>query len=169
MLAFLIAFKDVVPWVALLLSVAALGVSILNYRRDRSKLQATSSYSQGWEQSDATIYVNIVNVGRRPIIIETLVYAESKRSRFGTRKTWNSVGKYFNHPDGLTLGESQHQRLQVRIEDLFQNGVDDLIEVNDMWILDNQRRRHSIKGIRHNIARLRGWDKRESLLRKKSK
>jgi hypothetical protein len=158
-ITFLISLKDVVPWIAIVLSIAAFWMSILNYRRDRAQLKATSSYSADWEQFNASISIDIVNAGRRPIVLDTLVYAESARNRFGIRRLANWIGVYFDHEKGLTLVERQRHRVWLKMDDLYKHTEDDMLEADDMWITDTLYQRHKIKDIKQNIAKLKAWDK----------
>ncbi|UTY57697.1 hypothetical protein [Massilia sp. erpn] len=158
-LAFFTSFKDLVPWIAIVLSIAAFWISILNYRRDRAKVHATSSYSEDWERFHASIYIDIVNAGRRPIILDTLVYAESKRGRLGIRRLANWIGVYFDYETGLALAERQRYRVRLKMDDLYQNSEDDMLEADDMWITDTLLHRHKIRDIKENIAKLKAWDR----------
>jgi hypothetical protein len=66
----------IVAVVALLLSASSLAVSILTYRRDRSKVRAWSMIvwrENGPEPSTPVMQVRIMNVGRRPIALMHLV------------------------------------------------------------------------------------------------
>jgi hypothetical protein len=66
----------IVAVVALLLSASSLAVSVLTYRRDRSKVRAWSKilwHENGPEPSTPVMQVRIMNVGRRPIALMHLV------------------------------------------------------------------------------------------------
>lgn len=152
-------YTDVLPWVAILISSVALYLSVLNYRRDRAILQATSSFIEHWEGFNACLHVEIVNKGRRPIILSTWVGAATQRKLFRRSAGSNWVGHYFNNNmEGLTLSERQAHSFQLEASDLdfqLQNGED--VTYDDMWIVDTLGHRHRIKDIRKNIAALQRW------------
>ena len=153
--------KDIAPWVAIVLSIAALVLSILNYRRDRATLQVTSTYSEGWQAYDAGIHISIVNTGRRPIILDTLVYVEYGRRRFGLRTIANSLGRFFDHENGLTLTERQKHKIWLSAPELNLNCEDEILEADDLWVTDTLHHRHKIKDIRKNVAKLRAWQAKQ--------
>ncbi|MQA39632.1 hypothetical protein [Rugamonas aquatica] len=163
-LTFLTSFKDVVPWIAILLSIAAFWISILNYRRDRAILQATSTYVEDWEGFNACLRVDIVNKGRRPIIISTWVGAATERKFFRRTAGSNWVGHCFvNHKEGITLTERQTHSFQLEPSELdfeLQNGVE--VIYDDMWITDTLNHKHKIKGIREDLASLKKWAAKQS-------
>jgi hypothetical protein len=152
-------FKDALPWIAILISLVALFVSILNYRRDRAILQATSTYVEDWEGFNARLRVDIVNKGRRPIIISSWVGAATKRKFFRRTSGNNWVSHCFvSHTEGITLSERQTHSFQLEASELdfeLQNGVE--VTYDDMWIVDTLTDRHRIKGIRKDLESLKKW------------
>src|SRR5262245_5425474 len=64
-----------VSLVALLISMCSLGVAVLSYRRDRSKLRAWSriEHHEYRPEDPLAMRVRILNVGRRPIALMYLV------------------------------------------------------------------------------------------------
>jgi hypothetical protein len=158
MTEFLSASKDLAPWVALIVSTAALWLSALNYQRDRAVLKATSHFYQSWQGFDASMGIKIVNAGRRPIIISTWVGAETKRSRFGRRRTLQTYGSYFDSKEGVTLKEGEAFPLTIEADELVaMPGDGEIIIFDDIWILDTLGRRHQIKNVRENVAKLWKW------------
>lgn len=74
----MLSMSDIVPIVALVLSVVGLAISILNYHRDRPKIRAWADiiwHAQGKTPDSRTpmLRVRIVNKGRRPIVLLNLV------------------------------------------------------------------------------------------------
>jgi hypothetical protein len=155
---FFATIKDIAPWVAIVFSSLALYVSILNYRRDRAILVATSHFYQAHEHSPASLSIKIVNAGRRPIILSTWVGAESKQGRWGRRKVVAAVGSFFDSTHGLTLGERQRHRFTLEAEELISSvGDGEIIEIDDIWIEDTLGHKHKVKDVRENIAKLNNW------------
>lgn len=150
--------KDIAPWVAIAFSIAAFTLSVLNYRRDRASLQVTSTYFDGGPQSDAGISINVVNTGRRPIILESLVYVKLSRNKLGRQTVVESFGAHLNSDGGITLTERQKHRKWLSAPELgvcFEN--DDVLEADELWITDTLHQRYRIKGIREQIIQLRAW------------
>jgi hypothetical protein len=151
-----------VAWLALGISVISLVVSIFNSQRDRARLRLTSRYFQGWEGFTADIKIEMVNAGRRPIILSMLRKEATKRNRLGLRSNENWSGEYLDHPKGLTLEERESHSIELEFDDLFfQTGNDDVYFADDICVLDTLGNRHKIKGIRKNIAKLNAWKARQ--------
>jgi hypothetical protein len=73
----------IVAIIALLFSASSLIVSILGYRRDRSRVQAWVDISwkeNGPEPPTLILRVKILNAGRRPIALMSLVKTSGKRT-----------------------------------------------------------------------------------------
>lgn len=156
--AFFATIKDIAPWVAIALSIAAFTLSVLNYWRDRASLLVTSTYFEAGPQSDAGISINIVNTGRSPIILESLVYVKLGRSKLGGLTILDSFGALLNLDTGITLTERQKYRKWLSAPELgvyFEN--DEVLEADELWITDTLHHRYRIKGIREQIVRLRAW------------
>lgn len=150
--------KDIAPWVAIFLSIAAFTLSFLNYWRDRASLQVTSTYFEGGPQSDAGISIDVVNKGRRPIILESLVYVKLGRNKLEGQTVVKSFEAHLNSDGGITLTERQKHRKWLSAPELgvcFEN--DDVLEADDFWITDTLHHRYPIKGIRKQIVQLRAW------------
>jgi len=158
LLALLATIKDIAPWIAIILSIAAFTVSVLNYRRDRANLRVTSTYFEGGPQSDAGISIDVVNKGRRPIILESLVYVKLGRNKLGGQTVVESFGAHLNSDGGIALTERQKHRKWLSAPELgvcFEN--DDVLEADEFRITDTLHHRYRIKGIRKQIAQLRAW------------
>ena len=151
------------PWIAIATSLLSLSVACVNSYRDRAVLKVTSTYSEDWEGFHACVRINIVNTGRRPIILSRWVGAETKRGRLGRRSVSNWMGTYFDPKDALTLGEHQPHTFQLESDEILDMLPDgEVVVFDDMWIMDTVGRRHKIKGIRENIASLRQWTTKQS-------
>lgn len=143
--------------IALGTSVLSLFVSIYNSGRDSARLRVTSRFVAAWQSFDAIIYVDIVNTGRRTMILDAHVSAATIRNRFGLRKTVNWSGVYFEYRKGLALAERETHTIEIRVPDLIHDSGEDMFECDDMWIEDTLGHRHKIKQIRPNIAKLKAW------------
>lgn len=167
LLEFFTSVKDVAPWLAMILSVAALALSILNYRRDRANLKATSTFSLDWEGIHACLLIKVVNAGRRSIILSTWSGAETKRGRFWLREVVTWSGTYFDAKAGLTLSEGQTHSFKLEADELVdQLPNDEVVVIDDVWIDDTLGRRHKIKDVRTNIAKLWAWKRQQEPTRK---
>ncbi|UTY57010.1 hypothetical protein [Massilia sp. erpn] len=146
------------PWIATGVSVLSLLVASINFFRDRAVLQVTSSYEPGWNEFTARIRITAVNKGRRPIILHSWGGAATK-GRFIRRIDgikW--MTQQFVDSEGHTLTEQKPYHHVIEAADLefdLQDGTDFMID--DVWIIDTVGRRHNIKGIRENVAKLRAW------------
>jgi hypothetical protein len=159
--------KDIAPWVAISFSIAALTLSILNYRRDRADVQATSTFSLDWEGIHACLLVKIVNAGRRPIIFTTWSGAETRQRRFRGREVLSCSGTYFDAKVGVTLNEGQTHTFKLEADDLVDIlPNDEAVVIDEIWIDDTLGRRHKVKDVRENIALLWAWKKNPSSVRK---
>ncbi|TFW17555.1 hypothetical protein [Duganella callida] len=167
MLAFFSTVKDVAPWVAMGLSIAALWISILNYRRDKADLRAWSEYSLDWEGFHACLRVNIVNAGRRPIILSSWAGGELKTGRLRHKKLVNWYGTFFEPKNSLTLTERQTYSFQLEADEIIDVLPDgDVIEFHDLWIKDTLGHRYMVKDARKNLEKLRQWKAKQSTAHK---
>lgn len=159
--------KDIAPWVAIAFSIAALTLSILNYRRDRADVQATSTFSLDWEGFHACLLIKIVNAGRRPIILTTWSGAETRQRRFRRREVVTWSGTYFDAKAGLTLTEGQSHTFKLEADELVDILPNDVaVVIDEIWIDDTLGRRHKVKDVRENIAQLWAWKKNPASVRK---
>lgn len=164
MLAFFSTVKDLAPWVAMVFSIAALALSALNYRRDRAILKATSSFTLDWEGFNAGVRVNLVNAGRRPIILRAWVGAKTKRGRFGRREVVEWSSEHFEGYEGITLSEGQSHTFRLELTDLVRTLQNDsIVVVDEIWIQDTLDRHHKIKNSRQNIASFWAWRNNNTL------
>jgi hypothetical protein len=166
MLGYFTAAKDVAPWVAMVFSIAALALSFFNYRRDRAIVKATSSFTLDWEGFNGGVRVNIVNAGRRPIILREWVGAETKPSRFGGREIVEWASEYFEEGKGIVLTEGQTHSFRLDLSDLVKTLPNDVVVVmDDVWINDTLGRRHNIKKSRDNVDCFWAWRNNKSKMR----
>jgi uracil DNA glycosylase len=146
------------PWIATGISVLSLLVASLNFFRDRAALKATSIYEQGWNEFTASIRINIVNKGRRPIILHSWGGAATK-GRFIRRIDgikW--MTQQLTNSEGHTLTEQKPYEHELQASDLEFDLQDNAgFMIDDVWIVDTVGRRHNIKDIRKNVAQLRAW------------
>jgi hypothetical protein len=101
------SYPEIVSTIALVVSLGSLGVAAYNSFRDRPRLKIISAFYEGSEWNPAPgISVNVVNHGRRPVILRLL-------------GGYNSQGQYsgvFLEHDkgGIRLGE--HERHDFSLE-----------------------------------------------------
>lgn len=116
---------DFIPTTALVLSVAGLGLSILNYLRDRSKIEVWSDvlYHRKGDTPDSLtpmLRIRVANLGRRPAVILNLV----KES--GTQR-WSQPLKEPNFPEDKSLNIAEVTKL-LENHSLAQNSAIRLME-----------------------------------------
>ena len=114
--------------VALLFSASSLAVSVLNYRRDRSKVRAWSTleWIGGLDQSGPVLRVRIVNEGRRPVALMSLVKKKGQaiwwrsliRPKLSTTDAFKAIVEIersrLAHVAALKLGEGEAFELEFR-------------------------------------------------------
>lgn len=134
------------------ISLAALAVSSLSacfaayvLFQDRPRIRAKSAFQAGWEGSEATVAISIVNMGRRPIVL---------RLWRGDDLNGSTVGTYLQHPEGITLTERKRYDLRLRKADLLATTPGEDVHLRDVVFEDTLDRRLAIQGIRENLDRL---------------
>ncbi|UDF33796.1 UNVERIFIED_ORG: hypothetical protein LHJ69_14360 [Shinella sp. XGS7] len=151
--------SDIIAIAALAVSALSLIISAVMAWNDRPRLRVESTYSRGFEDSEESMVVHLVNVGRRPVVL--VLYGGSEaptswRERLWPRKRrWSA--NYFN-PNPLVLEEQRHHELRITKHDtigFIPNGRD--IWFNTMWVSDSRKRRYEIPGAREHIKKL--WEK----------
>ncbi|MFS2138540.1 hypothetical protein [Duganella sp. Dugasp56] len=156
--------KDALPWIAIGISLISPVIAAFNFFNDRAALQATSTYEEGWEGFTACIRINIVNKGRRLIILHSWGGAATN-GRFIRRIDGNKwMTMQLAGSEGHALTELKpYPPLVLEASDLefeLADGTDFMMD--DIWIIDTVGRRHSIKGIREDVAKLRKWAEKQS-------
>lgn len=136
------------------ISLAALAVSTVSASftgyvlfHDRPRIKTKSVFHSGWEGTEPSVSVSIVNVGRRPIVLR-LWRAEDLQG--------NSAGTYLKHPEGITLTERGRYDMRLRKTDLIVTTPGDDVLVRSLCFEDTTDRVLEIQDIRKNLARL--WD-----------
>jgi hypothetical protein len=162
--------KDALPWIAIGISLISPVIAAFNFFNDRSALQATSTYEEGWQGFTACIRINIVNKGRRLIILHSWGGAATK-GRFIRRIDgikW--MTKQLAGSEGHTLTELKpYPPLVLEASDLECELTDEIgFVMDDIWIIDSVSRRHNIKDIRENVAKLRKWAAKQHPSRSKA-
>lgn len=132
---------------ALLVALTSLGYSIYNITRDRGRVRVVSHFHEPSEYGQGHIAIEIVNAGRRAVILTYLYYDEG---------TGHSIGRQFEGGNPhLHLGEHEPHRVVVEQEDLKQETPDETIKAKTIWFEDTLGRRYKIKGIEKQIQQLR--------------
>lgn len=149
--------NSVIAWIALLVSTLSLVVSLLNYRRDAARLKATSYFLTSWGHDSVVIKIDIVNAGRRPIIVSMLSSEATTRTRFWRRKVLTYMNEFIEEEAGLTLTEGQVVSRRLDISDLYIQTGEDVYFTDQIWVIDTLGKRHKIKRIRKNIGKLYEW------------
>ena len=138
----------------LAISLAALVVSTISASftgyvlfHDRPRVKAKSVFHSGWEGTEPSVSISIVNVGRRPIVL---------RLWRGEDLEGNVVGTYLQHPEGVTLTERKRYDMRLHKADLVATTPGDDVLVRSIHFEDTLDQLLEIKDIRKNLARL--WE-----------
>lgn len=149
-------------WIAIgALAVAVLSLMISGYTawNDRPRLRVTSAFSDGGLDCSPSIVIRLVNVGRRPVVLDTYGGYEAPTT-FAARlcpTKRGGIGSYFD-PNPLVLEEQRHHELRLYKKDIAGSHADgELILFDTLWVQDSQRRIHMVPGSRRLIDRL--WEK----------
>ncbi|MRW93919.1 hypothetical protein GJ699_28405 [Duganella sp. FT80W] len=133
--------------IALILAILAAALGAANAWRDRAILVATCKHVKSISGGPGSIYVHIVNVGRRTTRVRMLAGSDNQG-------VWS--GEYLDDDvSGLELTEHKMYETYLRRDDLYKFLPDGEIIVSaDLWFEDTLKRRHKVKGARASIAAL---------------
>jgi hypothetical protein len=141
-------YASIVSTIALVVSFGSFGVAAFNSFRDRPRLKVTSNFYDVSEfGSPRRIQVEVVNRGRRPVILRLLG---------GYTKGGDWSGTFFDYKKGgLRLGEHERHEFTIVQEDAVHSGPEGPEETFDrMWIEDTLGNRHPIPKSGEYIAKL---------------
>jgi hypothetical protein len=128
------------------LLVAAAGF-VVNTFRDRPRLKVSSNLWHDDNGDPYKIAVDVVNKGRRPVILKMI-------GGYDRQGRWS--GTYLDHDKGgIRLGEHEHKQFQLdkeKVVSMDEDGPDDPYDV--MWIEDTLGNRHKIPNSREYIGRM---------------
>lgn len=140
---------EIISIIALCVSVASFTVSVCVAVRDRARVRAKCTFigpchnvTEG-RREPASIFVELINKGRRAVIVKGFVRESGNRSM-----TWARVGP---RETGLDLGENGRYTTKIQATDCDAgNGV----FFTDMWFEDSLGNRYPVKGAKRNLKRL---------------
>jgi hypothetical protein len=124
--------------ISMVISLGSFGVAAYNSFRDRPRLKVTSTFYDGSHGEPLHIRVEVVNKGRRPVILRLL-------GGDGSGDNWS--GTHMEHEKGgLRLGEHEHHSFTIEKKDAVLFDPDDGPEqpFKRMWIQDSIGNRYSI-------------------------
>jgi hypothetical protein len=131
----------VIAIIALIVSFTSLGVSAFVALRDRGRLCVKSKFFS-YEDGTASIQVEAVNKGRRPIILKRLTFEYEDGSQRN-----ECVGDY---EKGMRLGE--HEAFSEQIDRMHRMLLsEDSAALTDLWFVDSIGRKHRVKGTKKNL------------------
>jgi hypothetical protein len=130
---------NVLAIIAILISVASLGVSLYTAYQDRPRLRIKSEYFEASDYGPRRIRVTMVNAGRRPVIVR-LIGGTDSMGRWG--------GTFIQHEKGgLRLAEHERYEQTFEKEDTVQfdpTGEEDDLVYETMSVEDSLGNRHPI-------------------------
>jgi hypothetical protein len=131
---------------ALLVSIGSLGVSACVALRDRARLLATSTFSQ-WTNRPASIKVEAVNAGRRPVILTKIVGRYEDGDWCAT-----DIGE-----DKIGIRLQEHERFS---EDITDGASLDMLfhpiskaTLTDLWLEDTLGHQYRVKKAKKHLKR----------------
>jgi len=168
----------VISTLALLVAAASFAVALLNYLRDRSKLQASSTImweNQAGPSPTPAMFIRITNLGRRPVMILNLVKHAGKEKWWRTLQTPQLDGeltqerlqefqsKLLAHRVAVKLAEGETLELVFRPTDedcaefIFTHGAEAL-QAEELYVEDVSGKTYAVAGSQKGLATLlRAW------------
>lgn len=91
------SMKEALPYISICISVASLCIAFYVMFRDRTRFDVSGSYRESFANMVDGIYIKIVNSGRRPITLNSLVFTctDGQAHKF---KITNSIGQRVGSP-----------------------------------------------------------------------
>jgi hypothetical protein len=130
---------------ALVISVTSLGLSAYVALRDRGRVRTKSTFYAAFEDRPASMRVEAVNIGRRPVILTLFGgYYEDGHWR----------GTYISgYKTGVRLGENDRfsEDIDEQHHMLFDHETGSA--VTDLWFEDTLGRRYPVKGAKKHLKR----------------
>lgn len=138
---------EIISLFSLLVSLGAFSLAFYIAFRDKAKIVERSKFWPANEYGEASIRISVVNAGRRPIVL---------RSILAIAENGDGSGPYLgSYENGLRLGENElHQELWGKA-DLLCGPDDDQLAV-DIQIEDSLGRRYQVKDARKSVAAMFG-------------
>lgn len=142
----MISLAEGLSLAAITISVASLGVSGYVAFRDRARLKITSRFITASEYGPSRIIVEMVNVGRRPVILRLVGGTSGDR--------WGS--QYLeSRTEGKRLGEHErHEHVFAKEDTVSFNPEGEDLFYEELWVEDSLGVRHFIPGSREHIKKL---------------
>jgi hypothetical protein len=128
---------------ALVVSIASMAITIHFNLKENAKLKTLSTLFHGDAESEPTLVVAAVNVGRRPTVIRMLVGMDDS-------KAWSGVSLGQDH-QGVRLGENERFERMLKNSDLGFFWDEEAIEFTVLCFEDSIGRRHPIADSRKHI------------------
>lgn len=97
-------YSDLLSTIALVISFVSLGISMINFLKDKYKLKVRASIAYGSEPFN--IDVQVTNIGRRPISIVEVFYAEDASERDYPIRT-PIYGGFIDKVPSISLAENE--------------------------------------------------------------
>lgn len=89
--------KEILPYISIWISVASLCIAFYVMFRDRTRFDVSGSYRESFVNMVDGIYIKIVNSGRRPITLYSLIFTCTDGQSHKFRIT-NSIGQRVDSP-----------------------------------------------------------------------
>jgi hypothetical protein len=135
--------SETISVVALAISATSLSLSVYMALRDRGRLRTKSIFYAAHDGRPASMEVEAVNVGRRPVILRLV-------GGYYEDGGWNSqyIG---DRKTGVRLEENE--RFSENIDDLRYMVIDHEtgVAVTDLWFEDTLGRRYRVKGAKKHL------------------
>ena len=144
----------IVSIIALVISIGSLSVYTYVALRDRARLRAKSTF-QNWEHRPASVEVEAVNIGRRPVILTTIAghYEDGDWcfTVIGGEKTGIRLQEHERFSEDITDGS----RLDLLFHPISK------ARLTDLWFEDTLQRRYRVKNAKKHLKLLfEDWNER---------
>ncbi|MGI2070422.1 hypothetical protein [Shewanella baltica] len=151
------SMKEALPYISICISVASICIAFYVMFRDRTRFDVSGSYRESFANMVDGIYIKIVNSGRRPITLYSLIFTcqDGKAHKF---RITNSVGQRAGSPfENRDLGHpclSESQFFELLLDSTnFDFGTCNLESVVSIKIESSTGASKQIKGLAEEVKK----------------
>lgn len=151
------SMKEALPYISICISVASLCIAFYVMFRDRARFDVSGSYRESFANMADGIYIKIVNSGRRPITLYSLVFtcADGKAHKF---RITNSISQGAESPfENRDLGQpclSESQFFEFLLDSTnFDFGACDLESVASIEVESSTGTWKQVKGLAKEVRK----------------
>lgn len=151
------SINEALTFISICISVASLCIAFYVMFRDRTRFDVSGSYSESFANMADGIYIKIVNSGRRPITLYSLIFT-CKNGQTHKFRITNSIGQRAGSPfEGGDLGLpclSESQFFEFLLDrSNFDFGICNLETVASIKVESSTGASKQVKGLAEEIKR----------------